>query len=551
MASADSAAKIPRLRRAVASAGLDHAEATARFQSAAASASRIPGDPTSERSRLQFLLVFAAIYGLSDADTTTIGSVATELRHALALSNFELGTLLAVTTGVGALSTLPAGVLADRVRRIPLLAWSVALWAFAMGASALASSDAMLLATRVLLGGLLALNGPVTASLLGDLWPAVERGRIYGLITSGELLGAGTGFLASGELAVVSWRLAFGALAVPAVVLAWAVRRLPEPQRTLVRMERGPALVERPALAPSAQARGADPPGNWAAPGDEPPARARASAALLHGRQAAGPGGTGPPGATGLRGFWRVVTYVLAIRTNVVLVLAGGFTWFFLSAVELFGEEFAKEQYGLSQELATVFLLVVGAGAMVGATVSGRVGDTLVRRGHRSGRMSVATGATVLATVAFVPALVTRDALVAMPMLIIAAFGLAAANPPIDATRIEVVPSWIWGRAEAVRSVLRMGFQATAPLVVGALADSLGGGGRYGLELAFLSMLVLVLLAGLFLALGHLTYPADRVAAVESERQAAASRQRLQHNDPSRAGEPAAGRHAGAPPPAV
>ncbi|MDA8302884.1 MAG: MFS transporter [Actinomycetota bacterium] len=547
MASADRAAKVSLLRRAIAFAGLDHAEATARLQRAAASASRIPDDPTSERARLQFLLVFATIYGLSDADTMTIGSAATELRHALVLSNFELGTLLAVTTGVGALTTLPAGVLADRVRRIPLLAWSVALWALAMGASALASSYAMLLATRVLLGGLLALNGPVTASLLGDLWPAVERGRIYGLITSGELLGAGTGFLASGELAALSWRLAFGALAVPAVVLAWAVRRLPEPQRTLVRMERGPALVERPGLAPSAQARGADPSGTWPAPG-EPAGRVRASAALLDGSQGAGPGGTGRPGATGLRGFWRVVAYVLAIRTNVVLVLAGGFTWFFLSAVELFGEEFAKEQYGLSQEFATVFLVVVGAGAMVGATVSGHVGDTLVRRGHRSGRMSVAAGATVLATVAFVPALVTRDALVAMPMLIIAAFGLAAANPPIDATRIEVVPSWIWGRAEAVRSVLRMGFQAAAPLVVGALADSLGGGGRYGLELAFLSMLALVLLAGLFLAVGHLTYPADRVVAVEAERQAAASRQRVPHDDPSRAGEPAPGRNAEAPP---
>jgi MFS family permease len=549
MASAGGTAKVSLLRRVMARSGLAQAETTARLQRAATSASRIPGDPRSERARLQFLLVFAAIYGLSDADTTTIGSAATELRHALVLSNFELGTLLAVTTGVGALTTLPAGVLADRVRRIPLLAWSVALWAVAMGAGALASSYAMLLATRVLLGGLLALNGPVTASLLGDLWPAVERGRIYGLITSGELLGAGTGFLASGELAALSWRLAFGVLAVPAVALAWVVRRLPEPQRTLVRMERGPALVEGPAFAPATRARGAVASGTWAAPGDEPLAQAPASAALLHAGPQVGPGGTRAPGARGLRGLWRVVAYVLSIRTNVVLVLAGGCTWFFLSAIELFGEEFAKEQYGLSQELATIFLIVVGAGAMVGATVSGQVGDTLVRRGRRSGRMSVAAGATVLATVAFVPAFVTRDALVAMPMLIIAAFGLAAANPPIDATRIEVVPSWIWGRAEAVRTVLRMAFQVAAPLVVGALADSLGGGGRHGLELAFLSMLGLVLLAGLMLAVGHLTYPADRVVAVEAERQVAASRQRAPHDGPSRAGEPTAGCEAGVPPP--
>ncbi len=69
------------------------------------------------------MVIFAAVYGLRDADIATIGiAAATQLNHALGLSNVELGALASVATGVGALATLPAGVLADRVNRIRLLA---------------------------------------------------------------------------------------------------------------------------------------------------------------------------------------------------------------------------------------------------------------------------------------------------------------------------------------------------------------------------------------------------------------------------------------------
>ncbi len=80
--------------------------------------------------------------------------------------------------------------------------------------------------------------GPTTASLLGDVWPAADRGRIYGLITSGELIGAGVGFVLFGELAAVPWRLAFPALALPAAILAARISRLPEPKRTVRRVPR-------------------------------------------------------------------------------------------------------------------------------------------------------------------------------------------------------------------------------------------------------------------------------------------------------------------------
>ena len=73
--------------------------------------------------------------------------------------------------------------------------------------------------------------GPIVASLVGDWFAPSERGRIYGYIISGELVGAAVGFAVTGGIATLSWRAAFVILALPAFVLAWLVFQLREPTR--------------------------------------------------------------------------------------------------------------------------------------------------------------------------------------------------------------------------------------------------------------------------------------------------------------------------------
>ena len=106
------------------------------------------------------------------------------------------------------------------------------LWAVAVLLSGAATSYWWLLAARVGLGIVTATAGPAVASLTGDFFPASERGRIYGMIVGGELVGTGIGYVISGDISsVVSWRFAFWWLIVPSLALAWVVRRLPEPAR--------------------------------------------------------------------------------------------------------------------------------------------------------------------------------------------------------------------------------------------------------------------------------------------------------------------------------
>jgi MFS family permease len=145
--------------------------------------------------------VFAAVLALDSADKATIGVNATKLQQGLGIDRSQIGLLLAVSSLVGAAATIPAGALVDRVCRTRLLAWAVACWAGAMILSGVATGYLFLLLSRVALGCVTAAAAPAIASMVGDYFPRNERGRIYGYVLSGELIGAGFGFVVAGEFA--------------------------------------------------------------------------------------------------------------------------------------------------------------------------------------------------------------------------------------------------------------------------------------------------------------------------------------------------------------
>jgi predicted MFS family arabinose efflux permease len=439
------------------------------------------------------ILVLASILGLAGADTATVGASATELRHGLHISNTDIGLLVTATSLVGALATLPFGVLADRVQRTRTLAGAVLFWAAAMIWSATASSFGELLWSRLFLGAVTAAAGPLIASLVGDYFPPSGRGRVYGYILAGELVGAGFGFAVTGDIATASWRAAFVVLALPAFALAWATFRLPEPARTdTVQAE---AESDEPWPEPVAVTHATD------------------VQELVH------DAGVEPDKRLVLRGDIRrlnVVTatrHVLRVRTNVILIAASACGYYFLAGVLTFGIEFTTEQYSIGQAVANLLLLVVGAGAILGVLAGGYAGDALVRRGRIDGRILVSAVTATAATVLFFPAVFTRAAGSALLYLSVAAFCLSAQNPPLDAARLDIMPPQLWGRAEAVRTLLRSLAQALAPLLFGAVSDYVFGGGRSGLQWTFAIMLLPLAGSAVLLFKARRTYPTDVATA--------------------------------------
>jgi len=445
------------------------------------------------------ILVLASVLGLAGADTATVGASASELRHGLHISNTDIGLLVTVTSLVAAVATLPFGVLADRVKRTRMLGGAVLFWAAAMIWSATASSFSELLWSRLFLGAVTAAAGPLIASLVGDYFPASERGRVYGYILAGELVGAGFGFAVTGDIATASWRAAFVVLALPALFLGWVTLRLPEPARQ-----------DTVASADS----------------DEPWAEEQAAPHATDVQALVDEARIEPDPRLVLHGDVRrmnviaATRHVLRVRTNVILIAASACGYYFLAGVLTFGVEFTTEQYSIGQAVANLLLLVIGAGAILGVLAGGFAGDALVRRGRVDGRILVSAVTATAATILFLPAIFTRAAGSALLYLTAAAFMLSAQNPPLDAARLDIMPPQLWGRAEAARTLLRSLAQALAPLLFGAVSDYVFGGGRSGLQWTFFVMLLPLGASAFLLFKARDTYPADVASAAATIREA-------------------------------
>jgi predicted MFS family arabinose efflux permease len=362
--------------------------------------------------------------------------------------------------------------------------------------SAAASNFHELLLARVFLGAVTAAAGPLIASLVGDYFGGWERGRIYSYILTGELLGAGFGFAVTGDIAAASWRAAFVILAVPALALAVFVARLPEPRRG------GQGVLHHEGEEPPPEA-------------EEGPRDTDAQRLARASRVEPDPGLVLHEDARRMN-IVAATRYVLSVKTNLVLIAASALGYYFLAGVQTFGSEFAKQQYGISQALANLLLLVIGIGAVGGVLAGGALGDRLLRRGVLSGRLYVAIGSAALTPVLFAPALFIRSAGSALPYLLGAVFLLSAQNPPLDAARLDIMPPLLWGRAESVRTFLRSLAQALAPLLFGAASDHVFGGGRSGLQWTFVVMLVPLAASAYLLFVGRRTYPRDVATAAAS-----------------------------------
>lgn len=463
--------------------------------------------------RRRVIVLLACVLGLSGADTATVGASATELRAALHVSNTDIGLLVTVTALVGAAATLPFGVLADRVRRTWTLGLAIALWGGAMLWSASVPNFHALLIARLALGAVTAAAGPLVASLVGDWFGGSERGKVYGFILTGELLGTGFGFAVTGDIAALSWRAAFVILALPAFALAWLVFRLPEPERG-GRGALAHATAPLPA-APDEETHETDAQRLARDRGLEPDPK------LVLGRD--------------LRrlSLFEATRYVLRVRTNIFLIASSACGYYFLAGVQTFGSEFAKEQYSINQALANLLLLVIGVGAVGGVLAGGAAGDALLRRGRLNGRIAVAATTAIATTILFLPALLARSVVTAVPYLVFAVLMLSAQNPPLDAARLDIMPPLLWGRAEAIRTLLRSLAMALGPLLFGAVSDHVFGGGRSGLQWTFVVMLAPLAASAWLLLKALKTYPADVATAAAA---AAASRRsgRWKHEAPAR-----------------
>ena len=478
-------------------------------------------------ARARVIALFAAVLALNTAQISTVGAVAPQLEYSLHIGNTKIGLLNSVALLTAAVAVIPVGMLVDRVRRIPLLAGSIVLWSVATLLGAFAHSYSTLLLTRIGLGLVGATAGPAIASLTGDYFPSRERGRVYGYILSGEIAGTAFGFIVSGNVAsAFSWRAAFVLLALPGFFLA----------RSLLRTVPEPARGGQSRLQPGTQDLG-----SVVADAHYASDAAASDAQLVRehdlAEQAARERGFEPDPRLVLRidpndmPIGAAVRYILSVPTNALLIIGSALGYFFFAGLQTFAVVFVRGHYHASQATATLVLGLLVLGALLGTLVSGPLTDAMVRRGRLEARVLVPAACYLGAAAVLIPGLLSDHLGTALWFYVAGAALISAANPPLDAARLDIMPSGLWGRAESTRTFLRSLAQALAPLLFGALADLITGfvpqqapvgtkphqlvtpATGTGLQITFLVLLVSLVTAGVFLLRTRTTYPQDVATA--------------------------------------
>jgi putative MFS transporter len=147
------------------------------------------------------------------------------------------------------IGAVAAGRLADRYGRRAVFTATLVVFSVGSALSALAPSFETLLAARIVAG--LGLGGelPVVATLVSELSPRAQRGRMIVLLESfwayGTIL---AGLVAISVVANYGWRWGFAVGALPALYVAYLRRALPESPRFLAERGRTPeadAVVRR------------------------------------------------------------------------------------------------------------------------------------------------------------------------------------------------------------------------------------------------------------------------------------------------------------------
>jgi MFS family permease len=379
-------------------------------------------------------LVAGGLGWMLDAmDVMLYSMVLAHLMRELAMDKGTAGLLNSLTLLASAAGGLLFGFFADRVGRTRALMLSILVYSLASGACGLSTSIVQLALFRFVLG--LGMGGEWTtgAALIAETWPAEHRGKALGLMQStwaiGEMIAAGVVALV---LPAFGWRAVFFVGVLPALVVFWIRRDVPESEIWL--------------------------------------------------RQQ-GAGGAGSVRLLWRRDLRRNGIVATAMNACAMFGYWGLFTWIpaYLSLpVEQGGR-------GLDLMKTTAWLVIMGVGKWLGYALFGFFADSVGRRRSYVTYLLAAAALVPLFGMARTPFWL----LVLGPF--VAFFGTGFFSG-FGAIASELFPTEIRATAMGLSYNVGRGLSAAAPVVVGLLANRFGLGSAFFLQAAaFLAAALLAL----------------------------------------------------------
>jgi MFS transporter, Spinster family, sphingosine-1-phosphate transporter len=191
--------------------------------------------PLDRRLAASGLVALTLVNLLNYLDRYVVSALVPALeRSHMGLTDFRAGTLMTGFLVVYMLTAPLFGILGDRVSRTRTMAVGVAIWSLATGLSGVVRNFVQLLLARGIVGIGEAAYGTIAPALIADYFPLSRRGRVFAIFYMAIPVGSALGYIVGGLVnGLLGWRAAFFVAAVPGLLLAWWLLRLPDPPRGL------------------------------------------------------------------------------------------------------------------------------------------------------------------------------------------------------------------------------------------------------------------------------------------------------------------------------
>ena len=349
-------------------------------------------------------------------DVALYSLVLAHLMRDFGMSEAVGGLLNSFTLIASAIGGFLFGFIADHIGRTRSLMATILIYSIASGACGLSNTITELAIFRFILGLGMGGEWSTGAALVAETWPSEHRGKALGLMQSswaiGEMIAAGiVGFM----LPRFGWRAVFFVGVLPALVVFWIQRSVPEPA-----IWKEKSRVQRPASA--------------------------------------------------LRLMWRKDLRrngVIATAMNAFTMFGywGLFTWIpaFLSL------PVAQGGRGLNLMTTTAWLIVMGVGKWLGFVLFGFAADAFGRRKSYVAYLLIAAALVPIYALAHTPLWL----LILGPL--VGFFGIGYFSG-FGAIVSELFPTEIRATAMGTSYNIGRGVSAAAPFAIGALAHRFGLG---------------------------------------------------------------------------
>lgn len=397
------------------------------------------------RKRTYMISIFSLVAALLYADQNLLAPNLTAAAEDFGFDETERDKYLGgwIAAGfylVGAPAALLFGYLADRCNRRNMLFLAVLLGEGPCILTYFVTKYWQLLVLRLLTG--ISLGGalPLVFSLLGDLFDPSKRAAVSAMVQLATGIGLALGQGVAGFVGpAIGWRWPFVIVAMPAVLLAVVMLvTVPEPQRGGTEAALQVHFEETPGF-------------HYAE-----------------------------------RVTWRKVGRLLAIPTNVFVIMQGLFGCLPWGMILTFLNDYLSQNKGLAVPTATTVLLVLGIGGGVGVVGGGAMGQWLYNR-HKWSMPLFIGGCTILGT-APLWFLVNAD-VASMLWLAFIAAGAAGmlsgtVGPNMRAMILNVNEPETRGLALALQTMLDDLGKGAGPVLVAAIIGQLGREAAFNISTA-------------------------------------------------------------------